>query len=114
MRVLSWAFLLLISCIVYGVILAEALIKPLFLHHVADCLLAMGVIGGKERDKILEINGLRNNYIHREQRGAKFPPPKEAREKYEPLVKEAIKILRKRLEVVKGIVVDEEEEEEYQ
>lgn len=83
--------------------LAETIIKPMYLTNVVDCLIVMGVISEKERSKILEINEQRNNFIHR-QRKAKFPYGKEARDKYEPLAKEAIRILKEKLNVVKGFV----------
>jgi uncharacterized protein YutE (UPF0331/DUF86 family) len=76
---------------------AEAILKRINLLTVADCLLELKIIEKTECEILTKLNGIRNDFIHRT---AKDPNMfgTEATKKYEPLVKEAIRILRDELD----------------
>jgi len=83
--------------------LADAVLEPLYLRDVVECLLVMKVIDKKERGTILRINKARNDFVHRRE-NVKFKRGKEAEEEYQPLVEEAKRILREKLDVMRLFV----------
>jgi len=64
------------------------------------CLVAMGIINAKEAKKMEEINTERNHFVHRGTK-EKFKVEKEADLKYDPLVVEAVRILKEKLDVMR-------------
>lgn len=65
------------------------------LREIAKCLLLIRKITYEEWKAICNINSHRNYFLHRKE--VNFLRGEEAKEKYTPLVKEAIRILRKKL-----------------
>jgi len=82
----------------------EAILKRVNLLTVADCLLELKFIEKEEYKTITELNAIRNDCVHRT---AKDPSiiGTEATKKYEPLVKEAITILKEKLDAVRMFAV---------
>jgi hypothetical protein len=66
-------------------------------------LLAIKRIGCNECLKILEINNIRNKFMHRKET-YKFMIGTPAKKRYEPLVNEAIRILKEKLNASKVFV----------
>lgn len=60
----------------------------------------MEIIDAKEEKKMEEINTERNHFVHRGTK-EKFKRGKEADLKYNPLVAEAVRILKEKLDVMK-------------
>jgi hypothetical protein len=83
--------------------IASRILESFYLRDVAECLLMMKTINKEEYKEIMEINEHRNKFIHRREK-RKILYGKEAREKYEPLAKEALRILKEKLCVVVAFV----------
>jgi len=80
-------------------------LKNLHLASIGLFLLAIKRIDDNDYRQILKVNGIRNKFMHRRD-VYKFKPtigPK-AKEEYEPLVNEAIRILAEKLDAVRGYV----------
>lgn len=75
----------------------EAILKRINLLTVADCLLELKTIDKTEYEILKKLNGIRNEFIHRTAKDPDMFGTK-ATKKYEPLVKEAIRILRDKLD----------------
>ena len=64
------------------------------------CLKALRIIDAKEGKKMQQINTERNLFVHRSTK-EKFKRGKEADLKYDPLVVEAVRILKEKLDVMR-------------
>jgi hypothetical protein len=91
--------------------LIDNLLETLYLKDVAKCLKTMEIIDSKEFSNIMKINDARNAFVHRrrdfffhKRKSIKLKRGKEAQETYEPLVLEAVRILKEKLDVVRGFV----------
>jgi hypothetical protein len=78
-------------------------LENLSLPDITLFLLALKKIEVNDYEKMLDINSVRNKFIHRRDI-YKFLVGTEAKAKYEPLVNEAIRILKEKLGAVKIIV----------
>lgn len=76
--------------------LLDRVLDRMYLHQIAGCLFAIGTIDKKKYETVIEINKTRNKFLHRREK-EEFERGAEAKRRYEPLVKEAIRILRERL-----------------
>lgn len=80
--------------------LLDILLGRMYLLQIAHCLLALKTIDKIEKKIIEKINGARNEFVHRREETAKdekISRGAEAKRRYKPLAKEAIRILRKKL-----------------
>ena len=75
-------------------------LENLSLSEIALFLLALEKIEANDYDKMLEINRVRNKFIHRRET-YKFSIGTKAKNEYEPLVNEAIRILKEKLGAVR-------------
>jgi len=80
--------------------LIEKLLERKHLYEIAEYLLTIGKINNKEFRTIKAINKERNNFIHRRE-VKQFAHGEQAKIKYKPLVNEAIRILKEKLNVVR-------------
>lgn len=85
--------------------LCDALLEMLYLMDIAKALKIIDIITPKEYKRILELNTERKSFIHQREHKT-FKKGKEAEEKYKPLIIDAIKILREKLDVVHIAVAD--------
>lgn len=80
--------------------LIEKLLNRKHLSQIAEYLKAIEKIDNVEYETIKTINEERNKFLHRRETKA-YARGKEAKEKYEPLVNEAIRILKERFSVMR-------------
>ena len=78
----------------------DSVLENLNLRDVARILKEMKVIDAKECDTFHKISDERNWFVHRTTK-EKFKRGKEADLKYDPLVAEAVRILKEKLDVVR-------------
>ena len=76
--------------------LVDKILKKTYLSQIAGYLLTIKRIDKNEYTAIMEINKARNKFVHRREK-EEFERGAEAKKKYEPLVNEAIRILREKL-----------------
>ena len=76
--------------------LIEKLLERKHLYQIAEYLLTIGKIRNKELRTIKAINQERNNFMHRRE-VKQFAHGEQAKIKYLPLVNQAIRILREKL-----------------
>lgn len=80
--------------------LVEEIFEKTSLTQIAKWLLAIRKIEKKEHNTIMKIKDERNKFVHRREKVGeeeKFKRGAEAKKEYEPLVKEAIRILKEKL-----------------
>lgn len=82
--------------------LTNKLLERRHLREIAEYLLAIGKIDNQEYNIIKRINEERNKFLHR--RDKRYARGEEAQKKYNPLVNEAIRILKEKLDVVRLMV----------
>ena len=75
-------------------------LENLNLPEIALFLLALKKIEADDYNKMLDINRVRNKFIHRRET-YKFSVGTKAKDEYEPLVNEAIRILSEKLDAVR-------------
>lgn len=80
--------------------IVDSVLEKFDFRDTVRCLKAMEIIDAKEEKKMEEINTERNHFVHRGTK-EKFRRGKEADLKYDPLVAEAVRILKKKLDVMK-------------
>jgi len=80
--------------------LIDKILKRIHLHQIAEYLLAIGKINSEECETIKRINEERNKFMHRRET-KRFASAIDADVKYKPLVNEAIRILKVKLNVVR-------------
>lgn len=83
--------------------LCEKILYRISLRRINDYLLSGDIITKQEFDTIETINNERNKFVHRKE-GVKYLIGTKATQTYEPLVKEAIRILNEKLNVKKLFV----------
>jgi hypothetical protein len=83
--------------------ISDAILEPLYLRDVAQCLLVMKTIDKQEYDTIMKVNEVRKHFIHRREQ-EKFKRGKEAQKEYQLLVNKAKRILIKKLDVTRGYI----------
>ena len=84
--------------------MVEEIFEKTSLTQIAKWLLAIKKIEKKEYKTIMKINDERNKFVHRREKVGeeeKFKRGAEGKKKYEPLVKEAIRILKEKFSVVR-------------
>ena len=81
----------------------DSVLENFHLRDTIRCLRALGTIDDKEESKMMEINNERNRFVHRGTK-EKFKRGKEADLKYDPLVAEAVRILKEKLDVMRVAV----------
>lgn len=79
------------------------ILESFYLRNIAECLFVLKIIDEREKKKIMDINTHRNKFIHRRKK-TKFPLGKKARETYEPLANEALRILKEKLDVARLVI----------
>ena len=80
--------------------IVDSVLEKFDFRDTLRCLKALGVINAKEEKKMQEINTERNHFVHRSTK-EKFKRGKEADLKYDPLVVEAVRILKEKLDVMR-------------
>jgi len=75
-------------------------LENLSLPEIALFLLALAKIDANDYNRMIEINRVRNKFIHRRET-YKFSVGTKAKDEYEPLVNEAIRILKEKLGAVR-------------
>jgi hypothetical protein len=80
--------------------IVDSVLEKFDFRDTIRCLKAMGIIDTKEEKKMQEINTERNHFVHRSTK-EKFKRGKEADLKYDPLVVEAVRILKEKLDVMR-------------
>jgi len=78
----------------------DKILKRIHLYEISEYLLAIGKIDNKEHRTIVQLNEERNKFLHRRET-KRYARGIEATKKYEPLVKEAIRILKEKFNVVR-------------
>lgn len=76
--------------------LIDRMLDNMRLRDIAECLEIIGKIERREYKKILELNEVRNKFIHRK-KGYNYLIGTRANAEYEPLVNEAIRILEEKI-----------------
>jgi len=80
--------------------LIDRILKRKYLYEIAEYLMVIGKIDSEECKTIKTVNEERNNFIHR--RGEeRFKRGLEAKDKYAPLIDDAIRILKEKLNVLR-------------
>ena len=83
--------------------LIDRLLEKTYLSQIAGYLLAIKKIDEKEYRTVMKINDARNKFLHR-RKEEKFERGAKAKGEYEPLVNEAIRILKEKLSAVRLLV----------
>jgi hypothetical protein len=76
------------------------ILEKLSLSQIALFLLAIRKIDSNEYGTIMEINSERNKFMHRRE-AKRYARGAEARKKYDPLIEEAIRILKEKFNVMR-------------
>lgn len=80
--------------------LIDEILEGMHLWKIAKCLKSIGKIDEKEYATIKTINKERNAFVHRKAK-EKFKRGEEAKDKYVPLIDEAMQILKEKLNVIR-------------
>jgi len=78
----------------------DKILERIHLYGISEYLLAIGKINDKEYKTIKKLNEERNKFLHRREK-KRYARGTEADKKYEPLVNEAIRILKEKFNVVR-------------
>lgn len=81
----------------------DKILERIHLYDISEYLLAIGKIDNEEFGTLRELNEERNKFLHRRET-KRYARGKEADKKYDPLVKEAIRILKEKFDVIRLFV----------